>query len=343
MAGRQIIDRRTWCFFIVVGLLWAAELARLAVGDELNEAQRPTIAANVQETIERAHSATVRIAVRRRAGASPATQYGSGVIVTYAGHIVTADHVVDGAARINVTSAEGKSWPAQLLLRDSTHDIALIKVSADTRLKPAVIASRATPPGETSVALIGHPYGRGQRLAPGVLGPLRLTTFNGRWSALRRVRGGVEPGDSGGGAFGARTGELVGMILALSSQTKGTAYVLPIEQVHSFLTRLTDPLELELIDAQELRNELGARARPVTFGHDGSEALLLATVDDHGKAAAAGWSTGDVLLTVGPYRMVNIDAVLYVMRQRVPQGEAFDCRLARRGEVIHGTFPVLGQ
>jgi S1-C subfamily serine protease len=59
------------------------------------------------------------------------TGAGSGVIVSESGHIITNNHVIEGASNINVTLYDGSSYPAKLIATDERTDLAVIKIEAD--------------------------------------------------------------------------------------------------------------------------------------------------------------------------------------------------------------------
>ena len=289
------------------------------------------VASNPSEGLKRANDATVRIRAERRSGGRRSYQSGAGVILTYDGYIVTANHVVAGYERIRVSTVAGDLLQARVVLADTARDLALLKVTPSRPLKPAVLAPNASVQTGSKVHLIGNPLGMGQSVKQAVLGSARLTTLDGRWAALHRVQGNVQPGHSGGGAYDSETGALVGLVLARSTVERDTGYILPVDRLLAFLNRKR--AVLELVDAQEIDNELGVRFRPVTLIDSGQRrGLLVTSVRPGSRADQAGWLAGDVLLILGQYQMINVDAIVYSLRHR--KGDSDDVQfLLARGDV----------
>ena len=99
------------------------------------------------------------------------TAQGSGFIWDTAGHIVTNNHVVDGAAKITVTFSNGSSYDAKLVGTDPNTDLAVIQVTGApaSLLKPVTVGdSTQVKVGELVVA-IGNPYGLGNTMTTGIV------------------------------------------------------------------------------------------------------------------------------------------------------------------------------
>ena len=334
MVNWGITKRRPGANCVVIGVLLWGVLGASRGPPAAGQGREVTGTENHSETMGRASLATVRIRAQQSAGTGRSVQYGTGVILTYDGYIITANHVVTGFDRITVDITGDQVLEAHVVLRDANLDVALLKVSPNTPLKPAVIAARKELKPGGAITMIGNPYGMQQKAINGVLGAMRLTTLNGKWCALQRVRGWVAPGYSGGGAFDTETGELLGLVLAHSTIREQTGYVLPIRQVWRAVEQ--GPTSLELVDAQEIEDKLGVRARPVEGFDSHHPAMLLTAVCQGSRAAIAGWRGGDVLLRFDQYQMVNTDAILYVLRETWPRANGINYRLARDGERVEG-------
>ena len=141
---------------------------------------------------------------------------GTGVIVADDGTILTADHVVAGAAGITVTFADGTVANATVVAADKTTDIAeLSPVKRPQVVVPATLGG-ATDIGDAIVA-IGNPLGLTDSVSAGVVSGLNRTanTDTGKRTGLIQFDAAVNPGSSGGPLLDSR-GMVVGIVVALA-------------------------------------------------------------------------------------------------------------------------------
>lgn len=155
---------------------------------------------------------------------------GSGVILSSDGNIVTNNHVIEGARKIQVTLNDGKAFDATLIGSDTQSDIAVIKIDA-TGLTPAIFSDSSTlVVGQTAIA-IGNPLGQlGGTVTDGIISALhREITIDNETMTLLQTNAAINPGNSGGGLFNAK-GELIGIVNAKSSGSgiEGLGFAIPI-------------------------------------------------------------------------------------------------------------------
>lgn len=176
-------------------------------------------------------------------GRSAITQgSGSGIIVSADGHIITNNHVVEGAKNIKVYLQDDTEYDAVLVGTDEKSDLAVIKIEA-AGLTPVVMGdSDALVVGEDVVA-IGNPLGelRGTATSGMVSALSRTITIDDRAMTLLQTDAAINPGNSGGGLFNAR-GELVGIINAkvASSSTEGLGFAIPVNNAKQVISDLMD-------------------------------------------------------------------------------------------------------
>ncbi len=167
---------------------------------------------------------------------------GSGVIISSDGLIVTNNHVVAGADRIQVTSANGKLLDAQLVGADPGSDLALLRVNATGLPAIKMADSDRTEVGEWVLA-IGNPYGLGQTVTVGIVSAKgRSDVGVSLYEDYIQTDAAINPGNSGGALVNAR-GELVGINTAIYSESGGSVgigFAIPsvgVRQVVSVLLR----------------------------------------------------------------------------------------------------------
>lgn len=155
---------------------------------------------------------------------------GSGVIITADGYIVTNNHVINGASNITVRLKNGNEYKAELIGTDADTDLAVIKVSAEETLPPAVFGNSDVLRVGQQVVAVGNPLGSlGGTVTTGIISALdREVTVEGKKMNLLQTDTAVNPGNSGGGLFNLK-GELIGVVNAKSSgsDVEGLGFAIP--------------------------------------------------------------------------------------------------------------------
>jgi S1-C subfamily serine protease len=189
----------------------------------------------VAELFERVSPSVVNVSVRvpNTSGQGPTSRQGtgSGFVVDDLGHILTNNHVVADAARIEVTLADGLKVPAEVRGRDALNDIALLKVEAPSeRLRPVMLGdSAALRVGHMAVA-IGNPFGFNRTLTVGVVSGLgRPIEDAGRRPLLDMIQtdAAINPGNSGGPLINSR-GEVIGITTMIDRSQLSVGFAVPI-------------------------------------------------------------------------------------------------------------------
>jgi serine protease Do len=215
---------------------------------------------------------------------------GSGVIINEDGYILTNDHVVRQASRIQVKLWDGREYEAEGLVGTRHSDVALLKIKGKPGEK--FKAAKFAPDddlllGETVLAL-GNPYGLGGSVSKGILSsktrrppsenePLNVENW-------LQTDAAINPGNSGGPLINLR-GELIGLNVAVYSQGHGIGFAIPIKEVNDALASFFIP---ETTDSLWL----GLRLKC------GGSALAISQVQPGSPAEAAGLQPGDQLLRI---------------------------------------------
>ena len=153
---------------------------------------------------------------RRREGA------GSGFIVTADGYILTNDHVVGNANKINVTLADGRKFKAEVVGSDAETDIAVIKIDAGG-LQIAVLGDSDDLQQGDWVLAIGSPFGLQQTLTAGIVSATGRELRESQYNHYIQTDASINPGNSGGPLVNMQ-GEVVGintMILTGGPMSQG--------------------------------------------------------------------------------------------------------------------------
>lgn len=230
---------------------------------------------------------------------------GSGVILTADGYIVTNNHVIDGAERLEVTLNDNRSFDATVIGTDPSTDIALIKIEADGLSVIPVADSESLSVGEWVLA-VGNPFGFTSTVTAGIVsakGRSISALTSGRTMGIEafiQTDAAVNPGNSGG-ALVNTSGQLVGINTAIYSQTgnyAGHSFAIPT----SIMTKVVD--DLKKYGAVQ-RAVLGIRGGELTAEICKKEDITAVTsgiyvgaVENGTAADEAGLKEGDVIVGI---------------------------------------------
>ncbi len=224
------------------------------------------------------------------------TGFGSGVIVSSDGVLLTNNHVVEGAGRIMVRLSDGRQAVAEVVGTDPETDLAVLRIALDEL--PAITLGRvdALQVGDAVLA-IGNPFNVGQTVTAGIVSALGrqglgLSTFE----SFIQTDAAINPGNSGGALVDAQ-GHLVGINTAIFSRSGGSmgiGFAIPVDLARQVMESL-------LRDGQVTRGWLGVEPRELTpefvesFHLPVSDGVLITGVLAEGPAAKGGMRPGDVV------------------------------------------------
>jgi S1-C subfamily serine protease len=172
-------------------------------------------------------------------GAVPSQGQGSGFILDKLGHILTNNHVIDNAQRVEVTLSDKHKYKATVIVVDKGHDLALLQINAPNLVPATLSESSGLIVGQRVYAL-GNPFGLSGTMTRGII------------SAIRSIRGpggnpiedaiqtdaAVNPGNSGGPLLNSR-GEVIGITTLIANngadQSSGIGFAIPINTAKQVL------------------------------------------------------------------------------------------------------------
>jgi len=222
--------------------------------------------------------------------------FGTGVIVSEDGHIVTNSHVIRGAQEIKVRLEDGRDFVAKVIGSDDQSEIAVIRIDA-TGLSAATLGdSEALKVGQWVLA-VGNPFHLAQTVTAGIVSARgRSNVGIADYENFIQTDAAVNPGNSGGPLINL-AGEVVGINTAIASRTggyMGIAFAIPSNMVRSVTNQLVEHGRVDRglmgIMVQDLTPSLAT-----SFGYEGKDGALVADVSADGPAARAGIKSGDIL------------------------------------------------
>jgi serine protease Do len=226
------------------------------------------------------------------------TSLGSGFIIDKAGYIVTNNHVIEDADKISVILQDDTVLEATIVGRDPKVDVALLKVTPKTDLKPLKWANSDKVRVGQWVLAIGNPFGLGGSVSVGIISARARDINAGQYDDFLQTDAAINRGNSGGPLLD-ENGDVVGINTAIYSITGGSAGVGFAASANLVRPVLDDLRKF----GRARRGWLGVKIQTVTpeiaesLGLEQSAGALISQVDSDGPAAKAKLQTGDVVLT----------------------------------------------
>ena len=227
---------------------------------------------------------------------------GSGVIIREDGYIVTNNHVIDGATRIEVTLNNNQTYPATLVGTDPATDVALLKIEASGLPIIPFGDSDKLRLGEWVIA-IGSPYDLRSTITAGIVSAKgrSMPNYTGEFKieSFIQTDAAVNPGNSGG-ALVDKAGNLVGINTAIISQTgsyAGYSFAVP--------SNIVKKIAYDLMDFGSVKRAvLGISMKPIDdkiaddLKLSSRNGVYISEVSKSGAADKAGVKAGDVLIAI---------------------------------------------
>ncbi|MEQ8515878.1 MAG: trypsin-like peptidase domain-containing protein, partial [Chromatocurvus sp.] len=222
---------------------------------------------------------------------------GSGVILSTEGHIVTNNHVIEGADAIQVLLSDGRNAAARIIGTDPATDLALLQIDLPD-LTPIEMGSSAEARVGDVVLAIGNPLGVGQSVTQGIVSGLeRYGLQMGVYESYIQTDAIIHQGNSGGALIDTR-GRLLGInALIYTSDNQASSGRMGIGIGLAIPVDLARFVMADLIEYGEvIRGWLGVQVEPQFLqGGDApnGQSLVVTGVADDGPAHKAGLHTGD--------------------------------------------------
>ncbi len=221
---------------------------------------------------------------------------GSGFIVDPSGLIVTNNHVVGEAAKVEIILQDNSKYPAKIVGRDPHTDLAVLKIAADKPLPYVAFGdSGAAQVGELGVA-VGHPFGLGGSVTTGIISARGRDIHAGQFDDFLQIDAAFNRGNSGGPAFNLN-GEVIGINTAIYSPNGGSVgigFAVPSNVAKTVVAQLESSGKVS-------RGWLGVQIQEVTpaiaasLGLNGDNGALVAVVTPGSPSAHAGLKQGDII------------------------------------------------
>jgi serine protease Do len=266
------------------------------------------------------------------------TGQGSGFIMDNQGHILTNEHVVEGANEITVTLASGRHLRGKVIGADRYSDVALVSVSGGGLPIAPLGRSESLRPGQWAIA-IGNPYGFQHTVTAGVVSSVDRPVKTGDRSYERLIQtdAAINPGNSGGPLVDIQ-GRVIGINTVVLADAQGIGFAIPIDVAqrvaqelirYGHVNRPWTGLSAQTI-TREIANYLGMA--------EASGAIVDQIVPDS-PAAQAGLRPGDIILQLQGKKIGNGEEVRDLLK-KARIGDHLKITVLRGDQILKGEINV---
>ncbi|MGH1418231.1 MAG: Do family serine endopeptidase [Hyphomicrobiaceae bacterium] len=234
----------------------------------------------------------------------PSQAQGSGFVISEDGYVVTNNHVIDGADKIQVNFDGNKKFDAELIGTDARTDLALLKIKKSGPF-PYVKFADETPRVGDWVVAVGNPFGLGGTVTAGILSAKGRDIGSGPYDFLQ-IDAAVNRGNSGGPTFDLQ-GRVIGVNTAIFSPSGGNvgiAFAVPANTAREVIKQLRESGTVS-------RGWLGVKIQNVdedtaaSLGLAEAKGALVSDVTKSGPAEAAGLKMQDAILSVDEQDIID--------------------------------------
>jgi serine protease Do len=300
-------------------IAWGSSLRRTAVVRAVEQAKSSVVNIHGRKAVRGDHRQLTSVDAGRQVNGM-----GTGIVIDERGYILTNFHVVDGVTQIKVTMADQRTLTATLIAHDPGTDLAVIKIKSESPLPVIKTGTSADLMEGEEVIAVGNAYGYTHTVTRGIISALHRSvqvSDDQHYHDLIQTDASINPGNSGGPLLNI-DGEMIGINVAVRVGAQGIGFALPIDQ------------------AMEVASRLIAQQSPIAHGVTGKT-----FTDDHGSlfevtgvvagsvAAQAGLEPGDIVLSVGNYKIErSLDWERALLD--VPPGGSVPVKIERNRETV---------
>lgn len=274
---------------------------------------------------------------------SDSYSWGSGIVVSSDGYILTNTHVIDEGERATVQLYDGTTCAAKLVAADSQSDVAILKIEK-TGLTPAVFASSKNIRTGDAVCAIGNPLSPDYSLTmtSGIISATsREVSYNGAVMNLLQTDTSINEGNSGGPLFNDR-GQVIGItnmkIVSSFSNIEGIGFAIPSDTLQSIVAALMND------GAVYGRSTIGITVGPISEDiadyYDIPVGLYVSEVLDNSDAQKQGIKKGDIITKVNG-KDAHSTSDIAEEKSKLDIGDTIDFTVWRSGSTFKVSVKIM--
>ncbi|ADU92842.1 S1C family serine protease [Geobacillus sp. Y412MC52] len=271
---------------------------------------------------------------------------GSGVIFKKEGnvaYIVTNNHVIEGANKVEVALPNGKKVKADIVGADALTDLAVLKIPADGVTKVASFGDSSKVKIGEPVAAIGNPLGLdlSRTVTEGIVSGKRtmpVSTSAGDWEIdVIQTDAAINPGNSGGALINS-AGQVIGINSMKIAETgvEGLGFAIPSENVKPIVEQLMKDgkikrpyLGVQLVDVADLSDDV--RTGELKLPSNVTSGAAITAVEPFSPAADAGLKSKDVIVAINGDKIDSVSALRKYLYTKTSVGDRIKLTIYRDG------------
>ena len=255
---------------------------------------------------------------------------GSGFIIDQEGYIVTNNHVVENADKIEVILNDEKQFDAKIVGRDPNTDLALIKIKTKQSLPALKFGDSEQLKVGQWVLAIGSPFGLEHTVTAGIVSAKGRVIGSGPYDDFIQTDASINPGNSGGPLLN-MDGEVIGINTAIVAGGQGIGFAIPVSLAKGIIDQLKNKGEVTRgwlgVGIQDISKEVAAY-----YGIEEEKGVLVIEVFPGDPADLAGIKPKDFILSVNG-KKVGTSRELTGLIADIGVGETAKIKVWRDGKI----------
>ncbi len=260
---------------------------------------------------------------------------GSGFIIDKDGFIVTNNHVIENADKIKVKMKDGKEYIAEIVGRDPSTDLALIKVPSGNNLPVIPFGDSENLKVGQWVVAIGSPFGLEQTVTAGILSAKGRVIGSGPYDNFLQTDASINPGNSGGPLIDLQ-GQVVGINTAIIASGQGIGFAIPINLAKGVIDQLKNKGEVTRGWLGVVISDMNEDVAEYQGVPDKKGAMVMEVVKGD-PADVAGIQANDIILEVNDHKVESSRDLTNTIAG-IPVGEKAKIQVLRNNKKM--TFTV---
>jgi S1-C subfamily serine protease len=311
---------------------------------------------SVVQITSRTSNSNMQIIINGNPLAGQSTRLGSGFVYDKQGHIITNNHVIDGANVADVTFVDGNTYRAKVIGKDTSGDIAVLQIIdnfSPENLVPLTIANSSSLQVGQQVIAIGNPFGLSDTMTTGIVSQMGriLPNPDTGFSIPEGIQtdAPINPGNSGGPLLNMQ-GQVIGINTAINSATgdfSGVGFAIPSNAVsrelptliktgtfnHPWLGIAGGPVTPDIAQSAGLpRNYKGVVVGTIQAGSPAEKAGLQGVSQNDFSNTQA---VGDIITGIDGHSLKSIDDLINYIDLHKSIGDNVGLTVNRHGQMMN--------
>lgn len=269
--------------------------------------------------------------------------WGTGIIASSDGYILTNAHVIEGCNYVEVGISGGKSYEAKLVGVDEDSDIAILKIKAKNLTPASFAAADSVSVGDTAIA-IGNPLGEEYSLTmtDGIISALdRSVSYEGKTMHLLQTSTAINEGNSGGPLINDK-GQVIGItnmkIISSASGVEGIGFAIPTDTIFDVVSSIM--ADGAVYGRATIGITIGVITEDVAEYYDIPNGLYLAVVNEKSDAYEQGMRKGDIITEVNG-KTCDSTSVIAEEKAALDIGDTLKFTVWRDGKTLSFTVKIM--